>query len=110
LPVFSGSPEKGIGLTYFTGPTMGYLIGFLFTVYFAGKFEFKGSLFKKFLQLIFSTSFIYLFGMLWLGVLIGWGKPLFQLGVYPFLFAELFKILIVLFSLSKLKKINQYLR
>ena len=106
LPVFSGSPEKGIGLTYFTGPTMGYLIGFLFTVYFAGKFEFKGSLFKKFLQLIFSTSFIYLFGILWLGVLIGWGKPLFQLGVYPFLFAELFKILIVLFSLSKLKKIK----
>ena len=29
LPVFSGTPEKGIGLIYFTGPTMGYLIGFL---------------------------------------------------------------------------------
>ena len=29
LPVFSGTPEKGIGLVYFTGPTMGYLIGFL---------------------------------------------------------------------------------
>ena len=29
LPVFSGTPEKGIGLMYFTGPTMGYLIGFL---------------------------------------------------------------------------------
>ena len=26
LPVFSGSPEKGIGIVYFTGPTMGYLI------------------------------------------------------------------------------------
>ena len=23
LPVFSGTPEKGIGLIYFTGPTMG---------------------------------------------------------------------------------------
>ena len=110
LPVFSSTPEKGIGLVYFTGPTMGYLIGFLFTVYFAGNFEFKGNIFKKFLQLTFSTSFIYLFGILWLGVLIGWEKPLFQLGVQPFLFAELFKILIVLFSLSKLKKINQYLR
>ena len=30
LPVFSNSPEKGIGMVYFTGPTMGYLIGFLF--------------------------------------------------------------------------------
>jgi biotin transport system substrate-specific component len=110
LPVFSGSPEKGIGLIYFTGPTMGYLIGFLFTVYFAGRFEFNGSLFKKFLQLIFSTSFIYIFGILWLGILIGWEKPLFQLGVKPFLFAELFKVLIVLFSLSKLKKLKKYLR
>ena len=26
LPVFAGTPEKGIGLIYFTGPTMGYLI------------------------------------------------------------------------------------
>ena len=30
IPVFSNSPEKGIGLTYFTGPTMGYLIGFIY--------------------------------------------------------------------------------
>ena len=110
LPVFSGSPEKGVGVFYFTGPTMGYLIGFLFTVYFAGRFEFNGNLFKKFLHLIFSTSFIYIFGILWLGILIGWEKPLFQLGVQPFLFAELFKILIVLFSLSILKKLKTYLR
>jgi biotin transport system substrate-specific component len=109
LPVFSGSPEKGVGLIYFTGPTMGYLIGFLFTVYFAGSFEFKGNLFMKFLKLIFSVSFIYIFGILWLGFLIGWQKPLFQLGVQPFLFAELFKILIILFSLSKIKKLKQYL-
>jgi biotin transport system substrate-specific component len=88
---------------------MGYLIGFLFTVYFAGRFEFKGNLFKNFLQLIFSLSFIYFFGMLWLGILIGWEKPLFQLGAQPFLFAELFKVLMVLFSLSKLKKLNKYL-
>ena len=35
LPVFSNSPERGIGLAYFTGPTMGYLIGFLFACFFA---------------------------------------------------------------------------
>jgi biotin transport system substrate-specific component len=110
LPVFSGSPEKGIGLVYFTGPTMGYLIGFLFTVYFSGSFNFTGNFFKKILQLIFSVSFIYLLGVLWLGTLIGWEKPLFQLGVQPFLLAELFKILIILFSLPKLKKLNQYLK
>ena len=36
LPVFANSPEKGIGLVYFTGPTMGYLIGFLVAVYLVG--------------------------------------------------------------------------
>ena len=39
LPVFSGTPEKGIGLIYFTGPTMGYLIGFLPAVFLAGSFS-----------------------------------------------------------------------
>ena len=110
LPVFSGSPEKGVGIVYFSGPTMGYLVGFLFTVFFAGFFKFNKNLLVKFIQLIFSVSFIYIFGIFWLGSLIGWEKPLFQLGVQPFLLAELFKILIVLFSLSKLKKINQYLK
>jgi biotin transport system substrate-specific component len=110
LPVFSGSPEKGVGIIYFTGPTMGYLIGFLFSVYFAGKFNFRVSFFTKFLQLSFAVSFIYILGVVWLGILIGWEKPLFQLGVQPFLFAELFKILIILVSISKLKKLAQYLK
>ena len=34
LPVFSNSPEKGIGIIYFTGPTMGYLLGFLTASFF----------------------------------------------------------------------------
>ena len=110
LPVFSGSPEKGVGIVYFIGPTMGYLIGFLFTVFFAGFFNFGKNFIVKFLQLLISTSFIYIFGILWLGILIGWDKPLFQLGVQPFLLAELFKILIILVSLSKIKKLNQYLQ
>ena len=110
LPVFSGTNEKGVGIIYFTGPTMGYLIGFLFTVYFAGFFNFNKNIFIKFLQLTFSVSFIYILGILWLGILIGWEKPLFQLGVQPFLLAEIFKVLIVLFTLSKLKKLNQYLQ
>ena len=110
LPVFSGSPEKGVGMVYFTGPTMGYLIGFLFTVYFAGSFNFSKNLFVKFFQLLFSVSFIYIFGILWLGILIGWEKPLFQLGVQPFLLAELFKVLIVLVGLSKINKLSRYIK
>ena len=48
LPVFSGTPEKGVGLIYFTGPTMGYLIGFLVTVYISGKIVYDKILIKNF--------------------------------------------------------------
>ena len=107
LPVFSGTPEKGIGLIYFTGPTMGYLVGFLIAVFFAGKFNYGKNIFFNFLKLTFATSFIYIFGMLWLGNLIGWEKPIFQLGAQPFLFAELFKILLITFSINYIKKVRK---
>ena len=108
LPVFSGTPEKGIGLIYFTGPTMGYLIGFLVTAYISGKFFYDNNLIKNFFKLFFATSFIYILGMIWLGSLIGWDKPIFQLGAQPFLPAELFKILIVTFMINQIKKIKKF--
>jgi biotin transport system substrate-specific component len=107
LPVFSGTPEKGIGLVYFTGPTMGYLFGFLAAVYFSGKFVYDNNIIMNFLKLFFATSFIYIIGMAWLGSLIGWDKPIFQLGAQPFLLAELFKILIVTFTINQIKKIKK---
>ena len=107
LPVFSGTPEKGVGLVYFTGPTMGYLIGFLITVFLAGKFKYKNNLIENFIKLTFATSFIYILGMLWLGGLIGWDKPIFKLGAQPFLLAELFKILLATFAINQIKKIKK---
>ena len=92
LPVFAGTPEKGMGIVYFTGPTMGYLIGFLAAVYLTGFFTFDNNFFKNFSKLLFSVSFIYILGLIWLGSLIGWDKPVFKLGAQPFLLAELFKI------------------
>ena len=107
LPVFSGSPEKGIGLIYFTGPTMGYLLGFLVAVYISGKFIYDNNLVKNFFKLLLATSFIYILGMAWLGSLIGWEKPIFQLGAQPFLLAELLKILIATFAINQIKKIKK---
>jgi len=107
LPVFAGTPEKGIGLVYFTGPTMGYLIGFLAATFFAGKFSYDNNILKTFLKLLFATSFIYILGMAWLGNLIGWDKPIFKLGAQPFLLAELFKILIATFAINQIKKIKK---
>ena len=107
LPVFSGSPEKGVGLVYFTGPTMGYLLGFLVAAYVSGKFIYDNNIISTFLKLFFATCFIYVLGMAWLGILIGWDKPIFQLGAQPFLFAELFKILIATISVNQIKKIKK---
>ena len=109
LPVFSGTPEKGIGLVYFTGPTMGYLIGFIVTVYLIGKFTYDNNLIKTFLKLSFATSFIYIFGMIWLGFLIGWDKPIFKLGAQPFLLAELLKILIATLIIKKIIKLRKFI-
>ena len=109
LPVFSGTPEKGMGLIYFTGPTMGYLLGFLVAVYVSGKFNYDNNLLKNFLKLLLATSFIYILGMLWLGNIIGWNKPIFQLGAQPFLLAELFKILIATFTINQVVKIKKYI-
>tara|TARA_B100001996_G_C18613281_1_gene574649 strand:+ start:52 stop:603 length:552 start_codon:yes stop_codon:yes gene_type:complete len=109
LPVFSGTPEKGIGLVYFKGPTMGYLIGFLVAVFLTGIFHYDKNIIKNFIKLSFATSFIYILGILWLGTLIGWEKPVFKLGAQPFLLAELFKILLITFALSKIRKIRDFI-
>ena len=107
LPVFSGTPEKGIGLIYFTGPTMGYLLGFLVAVYISGKFNYDNNLIKNFLKLTFAISFVYILGLIWLGGLIGWDKPIFKLGAQPFLLAELFKVLIAALAIHQFKKIKK---
>ena len=107
LPVFSNSPEKGIGLVYFTGPTMGYLIGFLFATFTAGYLNLNTNVFLIFFKLIISVSIIYILGVLWLGNLIGWDKPVIQYGVTPFLLAELFKIALLTLITKKILKFRK---
>ena len=109
LPVFSNSPEKGVGFIYFTGPTMGYLIGFLFATFLAGYFNFKGNILNNFIKLLISVSTIYILGIFWLGSLIGWDKPIIQLGVTPFLLAELFKIAILTLLTKNILKLRKFI-
>ena len=109
LPVFSNSPEKGIGIVYFVGPTMGYLIGFVFACLLAGYLKYSDSFFLNFCKILISTSIIYLFGVLWLGTLIGWDKPILQLGVYPFLLAELIKITLLTLLINKIIKLRKFI-
>ena len=109
LPVFSGTPEKGIGLVYFTGPTMGYLIGFLSAGFLASKINNKDSFLLVLGKLVIATSTIYLFGLLWLGMLIGWDKPIFELGAKPFLLAEVFKIVLLTLITKQIVKIRNFI-
>ena len=109
FPVFSNSPERGVGLAYFTGPTMGYLIGFLVATFLAGFFNYNKNLFLNFFKIILSVSSIYILGILWLGVLIGWDKPILKLGVYPFLLAELLKMFIITLLVEKIIKLRKFI-
>jgi len=109
LPVFSNSPEKGVGLIYFTGPTMGYLIGFLTAGFLASKIKYNDNFFIILLKLIIATSTIYILGLLWLGTLIGWDKPIVALGAQPFLLAEIFKILLLALITKQILKIRNFI-
>ena len=109
LPVFSGTPEKGMGIVYFTGPTMGYLIGFLFATFLSGYFNLNKNILIIFIKLILSVSIIYILGLFWLGNLIGWEKPIFDIGAKPFLLAELFKILILTMLTKKLISFRKFI-
>ena len=109
LPVFSNSPERGVGLVYFTGPTMGYLIGFFSACFLASLIKTDDNYFIIFIKLILSVSTIYILGVLWLGTLIGWDKPIIQLGVVPFLLAEIFKIALLTMLAKKIFKLRKFI-
>jgi len=109
LPVFSNSPERGVGLVYFTGPTMGYLIGFFSACFLASLIKTDDNYFIIFIKLILSVSTIYILGVLWLGTLIGWDKPIIQLGVVPFLLAEIFKIALLTILAKKIFKLRKFI-
>ena len=109
LPVFSNSPERGVGLAYFTGPTMGYLIGFLTACFLASYIKVSDNYLIIITKLILSVSSIYILGILWLGTLIGWDKPIFELGVTPFLLAEIFKISLLTILTKKILKFRKFI-
>ena len=111
LPVFAGTPEKGVGLIYFTGPTMGYLLGFIPAVFFSGllKFDSKFNLIVRFILnfalYAFSVSFIYILGLIWLLNFVPIEK-LWALGALPFLPAEILKISLLAIFITVFTKDN----
>lgn len=95
LPVFAGTPEKGIGLAYIMGPTGGYLLGYLPAAALCGWLAERGwdrSVALTALAMLAGTVMIYLPGLLWLGAIVGWDKPVLAWGLTPFLLGDLLKL------------------
>lgn len=95
LPVFAGTPEKGIGLAYMLGTTGGYLVGFVVSAVVVGWLAEKRwdrNVFTTLAAMTIGTAIILAFGNAWLGSVIGWEKPVLQFGLYPFLPGAVFKI------------------
>ena len=96
LPVFAGSPEKGVGLVYMMGPTGGYLLGFVVAAWACGWMAERGfdrSLLKSLVAMSVGHALIFLFGVVWLSQLMGFEKA-FLVGVMPFWAATIVKTLL----------------
>lgn len=97
VPVFA----QGAGLAYFSGPTGGYLVGFLLAAILMGYFGDRGwgrRIGTMVLPMLAGTVVIFACGVGWLAYLIGWQKALAG-GLYPFIFAANLKIAMAAFLL-----------
>lgn len=94
LPVFQGTPEKGLGLAYMMGTTGGYLLGFVALVAIAGWAADRGfdrNPFKLFGALLVGDAIMMALGFGWLAMLIGADKA-WTFGVAPFILPDLIKV------------------
>ena len=97
LPVFAGTPEKGIGLAYMAGTTGGYLIGFLLAAAACGRLADRGwgkNVVTTAAAMLIGNVIIYIPGLLWLAAVVGLDKPIFEWGLTPFLLGDLTKLIL----------------
>ena len=95
LPVFAGTPEKGIGLAYMMSGTGGYLIGYVLAAAACGWLAERGfdrHVVKTAIAMFVGNALIYIPGLLWLGSLYGWDKPILAWGLTPFVLGDLAKL------------------
>ncbi len=92
LPVFS----KGGGIAYFYSATsMGYIYGFVLAAVLVGWLAGRGwdrNPATTALAMLIGNIVIYVPGLLWLGMFVGWDKPVLEWGLYPFLLGDAVKL------------------
>ena len=96
LPVFAGTPERGIGLAYLMGPTGGYIAGFVLAAALVAWAAEKGWLKRwpaTLAVMLAGMALVYLPGVAWLAGFIGWSKA-WAAGAVPFLLGDGLKLLL----------------
>lgn len=105
--VFAGSSAEASGLTYMMGGTGGYLVGYVLATLALGALAQRGwdrSVVWMALAMLIGTVLIYVPGLLWLGQLYGWDKPILQWGLTPFLIGDALKLALAAFVLPMVWK------
>ena len=108
LPVFSGTPEKGIGLAYMLSTTGGYLLGFVLAAGFVGYLAERGwdkGPVKTAAAMLIGNIVIYIPGLFWLGSVVGWDKPVLAWGLTPFLAGDALKLVLAAVLMPTLWKL-----
>lgn len=93
--VFAGSTAEKFGLEYMMGGTGGYLVGYVLATVALGALARAGwdrSAPKMAGAMLLGNALIYVPGLLWLGMLYGWDKPILQWGLTPFLLGDGIKL------------------
>ena len=109
MPVFAGGAA---GAARLVGPTGGYLMGFMFAAFVVGWLAEHGwsrSIWKTLLMLILGEATIYLFGLPWLAIFVGWGQ-MTTMGLYPFIPGALLKIALGGMLISGCGFVSSYFR
>ncbi len=94
LPVFSGTPERGIGIAYMMGPTGGYLLGYLVASWLTGWLALGRKMLGRSLAMLAGLAVTYAVGLPWLTFYVP-VNDVIALGFTPFILGDLINIAMV---------------
>ena len=92
LPVFAGG---SFGIAALLGTSGGFLFGFVAMAYIVGSFADKGwdkTASKAFVAMFLGHVALYAAGLLQLGTIVGWDKPVLAWGLTPFIVGDFVKM------------------